>query len=50
MFWVPLSKVMWLFSKEEVEMAKKKNEKMPIIPGYKGNANQNHVKIIPHAY
>jgi hypothetical protein len=35
------------FSKEEVQMAKP-HEKMLIIPGHKGNANQNHTKIPPH--
>jgi hypothetical protein len=33
------------FSKKEVQMAKKTHEKMPTIPGHKGNANQNHTKI-----
>jgi hypothetical protein len=37
------------FSKEEVQMAKKKNEKMLTIPGHKGNANQNHTKIPSHS-
>jgi hypothetical protein len=39
------------FSKEEVQMdnnKKKKHEKMFTIPGYKGNENQNHIKILPH--
>jgi hypothetical protein len=35
------------FSKEEIQMAKK-HEKMLIISGHKGNANQNHTKIPPH--
>jgi Zn-dependent oligopeptidase len=35
------------FSKEEVQMAKETQEKMFNIPGHKGNANQNHVKIPP---
>jgi hypothetical protein len=35
------------FSKEEIQMAKKTHEEMPTIPGHKGNANQNHVKIPP---
>jgi hypothetical protein len=34
------------FSKEEI---KKTHEKMLTIPGHKGNANQNHVKILPHS-
>jgi hypothetical protein len=33
------------FSKEEVQKAKKNHEEMFNIPGYKGNANQNHIKI-----
>jgi hypothetical protein len=36
------------FSKEEIKMAKKTQEKMLTISGYKGNANQNHTKIPPH--
>jgi hypothetical protein len=34
------------FSKEEVQMAKRH---MNNIPGHKGNANQNHIKIPPHS-
>jgi hypothetical protein len=30
-------------------MAKKTHEKMLIITGHKGNANQNQVKIPPHS-
>jgi hypothetical protein len=37
------------FSKEEVQMTKKKYEKMITIPGHKGNAYQNHIKIPPHS-
>jgi hypothetical protein len=38
------------FSKEEVQMAKRKNhEKIPTIPGHKGNTNQNHINIPPHS-
>jgi hypothetical protein len=37
------------FSMEEVQMAKKKNEEMPSIPGHKGNANQNQIKIPLHS-
>jgi hypothetical protein len=37
-----------LLSKENVQMTKKYNE-MLNIPGHKGNANQNHVKIPPHS-
>jgi hypothetical protein len=37
------------FSKEEVQIAKNTHEKMLIIPGHKGNANQNHTKIPPHS-
>jgi hypothetical protein len=36
------------FSKEEVQMDKN-HEKMLTIPGHKGNANQNHTKILPHS-
>jgi hypothetical protein len=35
------------FSKEEVQMTKKHMKKMLTIPGHKGNANQNDVKIPP---
>jgi hypothetical protein len=39
------------FSKEEVQMAKKKkiHEKMLTISGHKEKANQNHIKIPPHS-
>jgi hypothetical protein len=37
------------FSKEEVQMAKKTHEEVLNIPGHKRNANQNHVKILPHS-
>jgi hypothetical protein len=37
------------FSKEKVQMAKKKSEKMLTISSHKGNANQNHTKIPPHS-
>jgi hypothetical protein len=37
------------FSKEEVQMAKKADEKMLTISGHKGIANQNHTKIPPHS-
>jgi hypothetical protein len=37
------------FSKEEVKWLKKKNEEMLNIPGHKGSANQNHIKIPPHS-
>jgi hypothetical protein len=33
------------FSKKEVQMA----EKMLTIPDHKGNANQNHTKILSHS-
>jgi hypothetical protein len=33
------------FPKEEVQMTKKKNEGMLNIPGHKGNANQNYIRI-----
>jgi hypothetical protein len=29
-------------------MAKKTHEKTLTISGHKGNANQNHMKILPH--
>jgi hypothetical protein len=38
------------FSKVEVQMAKKTHEKMLTIPGHKGNANQNYIKIPPYSY
>jgi hypothetical protein len=34
------------FSKEEVQVAK--THEILNIPGHKGNANQNHIKILPH--
>jgi hypothetical protein len=37
------------FSKEEVQMATKTHEEMLTIPGHKGNANQNNIKIPPHS-
>jgi hypothetical protein len=37
-----------IFSKEEIQMAKKTHEKMLTVSGHKGNANQNHTKIPPH--
>jgi hypothetical protein len=37
-----------IFSKEEIQMAKKTREKMLTISSHKGNANQNHTKIPPH--
>jgi hypothetical protein len=37
-----------LFSKEEVEMAKKTLENVLTILGHKRNAHQNHTKIPPH--
>jgi hypothetical protein len=36
------------FSKEEIQMAKKTHEKMLTSSSHKGNANQNHAKILPH--
>jgi hypothetical protein len=38
------------FSMEEVQMAKKIHEEVFKIPGHKRNANQNHIKILPHPY
>jgi hypothetical protein len=38
------------FSKEEIQMVKKHMKKMFTICIHKGNANQNHTKIIPHPY
>jgi hypothetical protein len=38
-----------IFSKEEIQMAKKTHEKMFTIPGHKGNAHQNHTRIPPHS-
>jgi hypothetical protein len=37
------------FLKEEIQMAKKTHEEMFNITGHKGNANQNHIKILPHS-
>jgi hypothetical protein len=37
------------FSKEEIPNSQKTHEKMLTIPGNKGNANQNHIKIPPHS-
>jgi hypothetical protein len=37
------------FSKEEIQMAKKTQEKMLTIPGHKGNTNHNHIKISLHS-
>jgi hypothetical protein len=37
------------FSKHKVQKAKKIYEEMFNIPGNKGNANQNHIKISPHS-
>jgi hypothetical protein len=36
------------FSKEEIQKAKIHMKKMLTISGHKGNANQNHTKILPH--
>jgi hypothetical protein len=38
-----------IFSKVEVQMAKKTHEQMLTIPGHKGNVNQNHTEIPPHS-
>jgi hypothetical protein len=38
-----------VFSKKEVQMAKKYMKKMLNILGHKGNVNQNHFKIPPHS-
>jgi hypothetical protein len=35
--------------KKKKTKQKKTHEKLFIIPGYKGNANQNHTKIPPHS-
>jgi hypothetical protein len=34
---------------EEVQKKKKTHEEIYNIPGYKGNVNQNHIKIPPHS-
>jgi hypothetical protein len=34
---------------KEIQMAKKNHEKMLTTSGHKGNANQNHSKILPHS-
>jgi hypothetical protein len=36
-------KYVWVFSEEEVQMAKNHMKKLLTIPGHKGNANQNHL-------
>jgi hypothetical protein len=36
------------FSKEENPNGQKTHEKLITIPGHKGNANQNHIKIPLH--
>jgi hypothetical protein len=36
-------------SKEEVQMSKKTHEKMLTIPDHEGNANQNHIMLLPHS-
>jgi hypothetical protein len=36
-------------SKEEVQMSKKTHEKMLTIPDHEGNANQNHITLLPHS-
>jgi hypothetical protein len=35
--------------KEDHQMVKKTHEEMLDITGYKGNENQNHIKILPHS-
>jgi hypothetical protein len=42
------------FSTKEAQMFKKKKKKKPHeemlnIPGHKADANQNHIKILPHS-
>jgi hypothetical protein len=37
------------FSKEEVQMAKKHMKKIVTNSGHKGNAYQNHIKILSHS-
>jgi hypothetical protein len=37
------------FSKKKCKCQKPHEEKLN-IPGHKGNANQNHIKIPPHSY
>jgi hypothetical protein len=36
------------FSKEEIQTARKHMKKMPTISTHRGNAHQNHTKILPH--
>jgi hypothetical protein len=39
------------FSKEEVQMVKIKScEEILSLPSHKGNANENHIKILSHSY
>jgi hypothetical protein len=37
------------FFKGRCPNGQKTEEKMFTIPGHKGNANQNHTKILPHS-
>jgi hypothetical protein len=37
-----------IFSKEEIQVVKKHMKQMLTISSRKGNANQNHTKIIPY--
>jgi hypothetical protein len=37
------------FSKEEIQMDPKTHDEMLNTPVYKGNVNQNHVKILLHS-
>jgi hypothetical protein len=38
------------FFKGRSPSGQKTHEEMFTIPGHKGNANQNHIKILPHSY
>jgi hypothetical protein len=37
------------FQRKKSKWPKKTHEKMLPIPDHKGNANQNHTKILPHS-
>jgi hypothetical protein len=38
-----------VFQREKSKWPKKNHEEMLTIPGHNGNANQNHVEILPHS-
>jgi hypothetical protein len=40
---------LFFFSKRVSQIGQKTQEEMLNIPGHKGDANQNHIKILPHS-